>query len=176
MSDGRSDQGEKPISDRADTARLQWQAEMPELSDRLDAMVILGRLNEASHLVLTEKFAPIFKDAGLKQGEFDVLATLVRSGPPYKLMPTDLYKSTMMSSGGMTARLDRLEKAGHIERCPHPGDRRALMVCLTQQGKSLIKAMMPDYVDCQTQLTAGLTAEERETLAGLLDKFLNNIR
>ncbi|WP_417667175.1 MarR family winged helix-turn-helix transcriptional regulator [Roseibium sp.] len=162
-------------ADRAELARQQWQAEMPELADALGPMVVLGRLNEASQIVLMEKLTPIFKQSGLKQGEFDVLATLVRSGAPYKLMPTDLYKSTMMSSGGMTARLDRLEKAGHIERCPHPSDRRALMVCLTDQGLSLIRSMMPDYVARQKRLLAGLAAEEQETLASLLGKLLKSL-
>lgn len=158
--------------DRASTARRQWTAEMPALANRLEAMVLLGRLNEASQVIMTEKLSPLFKEAGLKQGEFDVLATLVRSGSPYKLMPTDLYKSTMMSSGGMTARLDRLEKAGHIERCPHPQDRRALMVCLTDQGLNLIKSVMPDYVARQQEIVSGLDDSERATLSALLGKLL----
>ncbi|WP_289033351.1 MarR family transcriptional regulator [uncultured Roseibium sp.] len=158
------------IGDRAAVARDQWNREIPGLD--LAPMVLLGRLNEASHVVSTEHLAPIFKAAGLKQGEFDVLATLVRSGPPYKLMPTELYRSTMMSSGGMTARLDRLEKSGHITRCPHPEDRRALMVCLTDQGLKLIKGMMPDYIACQQKTVSGLTDAEVEQLSALLEKFI----
>ena len=115
--------------DRADVAVAQWRREMPELSEKLDAMLLLGRLSEASPLMITSWLEPEYARMGLKYGEFDVLATLVRSGPPYKLTPTELYKSTMVSSGGMTARLDKLQKAGHIERCPHPEDRRALLVC-----------------------------------------------
>ena len=169
--DGQTSDAAIP-QDRAATARSQWQQEMPDLANQLDPMVFLGRLNEASHVVLNVKIAPLLKDAGLKIGEFDVLASLVRAGPPYKLMPTDLYKATMMSSGGMTARLDRLEKAGHITRCPHPEDRRALMVCLTDQGLNLIRTFIPGYVQAQNDLVSGLNSQELKTLSELLHKFL----
>lgn len=161
-------------NDRAATARAQWDKEMP--GQDLDPMVLLGRLNEAAHMILNNHIGPVFKTAQLKQGEFDVLATLVRSGPPYKLMPTDLYKSTMMSSGGMTARLDRLEKAGYITRCSHPSDRRALMVCLSETGLSVIKNLMPEYIACQVKLVSGLDRSEVQTLSHLLGKLIATTR
>uniref|UniRef100_UPI003D0C74BB MarR family winged helix-turn-helix transcriptional regulator n=1 Tax=Roseibium sp. TaxID=1936156 RepID=UPI003D0C74BB len=111
------------LVDRAERACKQWQKEMPEFRDRLLPMILLGRLNEASQVMSRDYLAPAYADIGLKIGEFDVLATLVRTGPPYKLTPTELYRTTMMNSGGMTARLDKLEKAGYVERCPHPEDR-----------------------------------------------------
>ncbi|WP_428669797.1 MarR family winged helix-turn-helix transcriptional regulator, partial [Roseibium sp.] len=152
----------------------QWQKEMPEFRDRLLPMILLGRLNEASQVMSRDYLAPAYADIGLKIGEFDVLATLVRTGPPYKLTPTELYRTTMMSSGGMTARLDKLEKAGYVERCPHPEDRRALTVCLTEKGLDLIKQMMPNYIDTQHQAVSGLSGKEQETLSRLLQKLLRS--
>lgn len=162
------------LVDRAERARRQWQKEMPDLKDRLSPMVLLGRLNEASQLMSRDYLAPAYADIGLKTGEFDVLATLVRSGPPYKLTPTELYRTTMMSSGGMTARVDKLEKAGLVERCPHPEDRRALTVCLTEEGLSLIKSKLPHYVDIQHEAIDGLNAREQEQLSGLLEKLIRS--
>lgn len=158
--------------DRAGVAKAQWQREMPELKDKLDPMVLLGRLSEAYQVMSSQYLLPSYKKAGLKHGDFDVLATLVRSGPPYELTPTALYRSTMMSSGGMTARLDKLEKAGHIERRSHPDDRRALFVCLTPSGLKLIKDMMPDYVEDQHRAVEGLSADERKTLSSLLERWI----
>jgi DNA-binding MarR family transcriptional regulator len=160
--------------DRAERARKQWQTEMPELRDRLGPMVLLGRLNEAAQVMSRDYLAPAYAEIGLKTGEFDVLATLVRSGPPYKLTPTELYRTTMMSSGGMTARLDKLEKAGLIDRCPHPDDRRALSVCLSEKGLELIKSRVPDYVEMQHAAVDGLSPAEQEQLSGLLEKLIRS--
>lgn len=160
--------------DRAERAQRQWKAEMPDVADKLDPMVLLGRLNEASLIMSNDHLAPAYAKIGLKTGEFDVLATLVRSGPPYKLTPTELYRTTMMSSGGMTARLDKLEKAGLVERCPHPDDRRALTVCLTDKGLNLIKAMIPDYIDAQAAAVDGLTPDEQKQLSSLLEKLIRS--
>ena len=162
------------LIDRAARACRQWQQEMPEFKERLLPMILLGRLNEASQVMSRDYLTPAYADIGLKIGEFDVLATLVRTGPPYKLTPTELYRTTMMSSGGMTARLDKLEKAGYVERCPHPEDRRALTVCLTQKGLDLIKQKMPDYIDTQHKAVSGLTEKEQKTLSGLLEKLLRS--
>lgn len=162
------------LIDRAERARRQWQKEMPDVGDRLSPMVLLGRLNEASQVMSRDYLAPAYADIGLKTGEFDVLATLVRSGPPYKLTPTELYRSTMMSSGGMTARVDKLEKAGLVERCPHPDDRRALTVCLTEKGLGLIKSKIPDYVEMQHTAVSGLTSSEQEQLSTLLEKLIRS--
>lgn len=157
--------------DRAETARLQWEKEMPGLN--LQPMVVLGRLAEAAQLVMSRYLEPAFSSHDLKQGEFDVLATLRRAGPPYALTPTELYRSTMISSGGMTFRIDRLEKAGHIEREAHPTDRRALLICLTDKGKATIDGMLPTYVEAQERAVAALNPADREALAELLRMLIN---
>ena len=104
--------------DRADVAVEQWARERPDL--RTLPMALFGRLNEAAERVMREHMNPLFAQAGLQAGEFDVLATLRRSGAPYRLSPTQLYEAAMISSGGMTDRLDRLERAGLVVRRPTP--------------------------------------------------------
>jgi DNA-binding MarR family transcriptional regulator len=174
VSDNLFGDPEDLLIDRAERARRQWQKEMPEVADELIPMVLLGRLNEAAQVMSRDYLAPTYAEIGLKTGEFDVLATLVRSGPPYKLTPTELYRSTMMSSGGMTARVDKLERADLVERCPHPEDRRALTVCLTEKGLKLIKDMIPDYVKAQHQAINGLSNGEQSQLANLLEKLIRS--
>ena len=161
--------------DRAERAVHQWEVEMPELGGQLTAMLVLGRLAETTQAVSRDILAPAFDAMGLKPGEFDVLATLVRSGPPYTLTPTELYRSTMTSSGGMTARLDKLEKNRLIERQPHPEDRRALSVKLTDKGLRLIKTALPGYVAIQEKAVSGLSAAEQTQLAELLKKLLQSL-
>ena len=163
------------LLDRAERAQRQWQKELPEFRDRLAPMVLLGRLNEAAQVMSRDYLAPAYAEIGLKTGEFDVLATLVRSGPPYKLTPTELYRTTMMSSGGMTARVDKLEKAGLVERCPHPDDRRALTVCLTEKGLDLIKSQMAGYIATQHRAVEGLSTEEQKQLSDLLEKLIRSV-
>ena len=137
-------------------------------------MGVLGRLNEASSLIARDRLAPLFAQFGLQAGEFDVLATLRRSGSPYALTPTDLYEATMVTSGAMTNRLDRLEKAGLILRGPHPNDRRGIVVQLTEKGLALIDEALTAHVANEHEILAGLTSAERETLAQLLEKLITN--
>lgn len=159
--------------DRASRARAQWDREVPGLN--LVPMETLGRLSEVTQTLRKNYFEPVFKAHGLKPGEFDVLATLRRSGAPYTLTPTELYSSTMITSGGMTARLDRLEKAGFIARKPHETDRRALSIVLTDAGMSLIETLLPEHIATQERALKGLTPEEQRTLGALLHKVLAGI-
>nr|WP_319387092.1 MarR family winged helix-turn-helix transcriptional regulator [uncultured Roseibium sp.] len=163
------------LIDRAERASRQWQKEVPSVADKLQPMVLLGRLNEAAQIMNRDYLVPAYAEIGLKLGEFDVLATLVRSGPPYQLTPTELYRSTMMSSGGMTARVDKLEKADLVERRPHPEDRRALSVCVTPEGLKLVKDMIPGYVDVQHRAIDGLTGPEQKQLSSLLGKLIRSV-
>ena len=155
--------------DRAQTAASQWAKEIPELD--VQSMLIIGRLSELAHILMKDHMAPNFAAHGLKPGEFDVLATLRRSGEPYALMPTELYNSTMISSGGMTARLDRLQKAGLIFRKPHVSDRRAMMVVLSNEGKALIEEILPKHVATQKKALEHLTQDEQQVLKNILGKM-----
>lgn len=159
--------------DRAAKAVKQWARERPDLD--VTPMLVLGRLNEASSLIARERLAPLFARFGLQAGEFDVLATLRRSGQPYALTPTALYEATMVTSGAMTNRLDRLEKAGLILRGPHPNDRRGIVVQLTEQGLALIDEALTAHVANEHEILAGLTQTERETLALLLVKLIGSL-
>jgi len=159
--------------DRAAKAIEQWKRERPDLD--VSPMAVIGRLNEAASLISRERLAPVFARFGLQQGEFDVLATLRRSGKPFALTPTDLYEATMVTSGAMTARLDRLEKAGLTERAPHPSDRRGVVVALTEKGLALTDEALAAHVANEHDILAGLTREERETLARLLGKLIGSL-
>ena len=158
--------------DRAAKAVEQWARERPDLD--VTPMLVLGRLNEASSLIARERLAPLFARFGLQAGEFDVLATLRRSGQPYALTPTALYEATMVTSGAMTNRLDRLEKANLILRGPHPNDRRGIVVQLTEKGLALIDEALTAHVANEHEILAGLSSAERETLAQLLEKLIAN--
>jgi DNA-binding MarR family transcriptional regulator len=160
--------------DRAAKAIEQWKRERPDLD--VSPMAVLGRLNEASSLIARERLAPLFARFGLQSGEFDVLATLRRSGSPYALTPTALYEATMVTSGAMTARLDRLEKAGLILRGPHPNDRRGIVVQLTAKGLALIEEALAAHVANEHEILAGLTGSEREMFASLLAKLIGNLK
>jgi DNA-binding MarR family transcriptional regulator len=135
-------------------------------------MALIGRLSEASQAISRDRLAPLFASFGLQRGEFDVLATLRRSGAPYALTPTALYEATMVTSGAMTARLDRLEKAGLIARAPHPADRRVVLVRLTGKGRELIDEAVTAHVENERRILSGLTAKEQETLIELLEKLI----
>jgi DNA-binding MarR family transcriptional regulator len=138
-------------------------------------MAVLGRLSEASLLISRDRLNPVFARFGLQGGEFDVLATLRRSGKPYALTPTKLYEATMVSSGAMTNRLDRLEKAGLITREPHPEDRRGVIVRLTEKGRELIDEALVAHVGNEHKVLSGLTPEEQDLLAGLLEKLIRSL-
>ena len=156
--------------DRAQRAFEQWRRERPDLDGSV--MVLLGRLAEAAHVVARDHLRPLFKAHGLQAGEFDVLATLRRAGEPHALHPTDLYDATMVTSGAMTGRIDRLQQSGLVERERDPEDRRAVRVRLTEKGLALIDAVITEHVANETAVLEGLTRKEQRTLADLLGKLL----
>ncbi len=116
-----------------------------------------------------------FKRHGIDTGEFDVLATLQRAGPPYTLRPTELYETLMISSGGLTDRLNRLDKSGLIARTPSPHDGRSLLVKLTPKGLALIDKAFRDDMNIELGMLSPLSRNERDELARLLAKLLGGI-
>jgi DNA-binding MarR family transcriptional regulator len=144
----------------------QWGAERPDLD--VSPIGLIGRLHRLA-VALDLELRPVFARAGLKDGEFDVLATLRRSGVPYELTPGGLAEAMMVTSGAVTKRLDRLEKAGLIVRRVDPGDARGRRVELTPEGRRLVDEVVDAHVANEHRLVAGLTAEQRETLAELLE-------
>src|SRR3984893_10263834 len=156
--------------DRADLAVQQLARERPDL--RTLPMAVFGRLSEAAERVMREHMDPLFARAGLQSGEFDVLGALRGSGKPYTLSPTRLYEAAMISSGGMTDRLDRLERAGLIERRPAPNDRRGKLIALTDAGRRVVDETISRHVANEQQMLSVLTIAEQEKLNALLKKLI----
>ena len=149
--------------------RAQWKAEAPELDTRPVAVVArVGRLARYFDQGLDRLFA----EYGLRRESWDVLASLRRTGAPYRLSPTQLYLGLMRTSGAMTNRLHRLERTGLITRVADPADGRGMLVELTPQGKRLVDEVAPAHLANERAMLAALTAEEQRTLAALLAKLL----
>lgn len=158
------------VPDRAARAAAEWRRERPDLNPF--SMEVLGRLGEFVQVVMRDRLMPLFDANGLQSGEFDVLATLRRSGEPFTLTPTVLYEAAMLSSGAMTARIDRLERAALVERRPHPTDRRGTLVALTPKGLSLIDAILADHVENTRTALSMLSDAERGQLNALSIKLI----
>ncbi|MBL3595072.1 MarR family transcriptional regulator [Rhodovulum sulfidophilum] len=156
--------------DRARKAAGQWAREKPHLD--IGPMVLLGRLGEAALVISRDRLNPVFAEFDLQPGEFDVLATLRRSGAPYAMTPTHLYEAAMISSGSMTNRLNRLEQAGWVKRQPNPEDRRGTLVALTPGGLALIDKAVESHVANMRTIVSGLTEQEQDQLSQLLEKLL----
>jgi len=155
--------------DHVDRLRAQWARELPDLDT--SPMAVLGRAYRLSNLV-RPGIEATFASFGIDRGEFDVISTLRRSGPPYRLAPTDLYRSLMISSGGLTHRLARLERAGLVVRSPSVEDRRSLLVELTEAGLALAENAFRADMASEMRHLAGLDEAERDMLAALLRKLL----
>ena len=156
-------------TDHVDRILQQWQHERPEL-DPL-AMSIFGRLWRLN-AIASKAVEQVHLQFGLTQPEFDVLATLRRSGEPYTLSPTALYTSLMLSSGAMTNRLDKLEARGLIYREPSPEDRPSMLVAMTKAGLALINETMTAHVANEQRLLRSLNLEQQKELADLLRTLL----
>jgi DNA-binding MarR family transcriptional regulator len=115
------------------------------------------------------RLEPVYRAHGLEPGWHDVLATLRRTAEPMR--PTDLTGSMMLTSSGMTKRLDKLEHAGLIERRPDPGDRRGVLIALTAKGRALIDELTAAHLDNEKRLLGALSDAEQKQLAGLLRKL-----
>jgi DNA-binding MarR family transcriptional regulator len=144
----------------------QWRREAPQL-DR-SPFGVVGRISRLGQLLQAE-LEPIFVAHGVNAGEFDVLAALRRTGRPYRLSPTELSTALIITSGGMTKRLNALEARGLIRREPDPSDGRSTAVALTREGKRLVEAVLPEHVANERRLLGELSNKQRAELAGLLE-------
>ncbi|WP_313643484.1 MarR family transcriptional regulator [Pseudomonas sp.] len=147
----------------------QWAQAMPEVD--VSSMAIFGRMVRI-HKHLERLRAEALAQYGFKEGEFDVLATLRRAGAPYRLTPTELYRSLLITSGAMTNRLARLESAGMVERIADSQDKRSSHVALTAGGKELIDQAVLTHTEIQELVLAPLNEQQRADFARLLKHVL----
>lgn len=154
--------------DVVDQLLRDWRRERPELD--ASAMAVVGRILHLGRL-LEAGAGERLREAGIHYSDLDVLATLRRSGAPYRLTPTVLRKSVLLTSGAMTACLNRLEARGLIVRSAEDADRRSLSAALTAKGVRLIDKAIVARFEQADEAVAALTAAERAELARLLRKL-----
>jgi DNA-binding MarR family transcriptional regulator len=158
--------------DHVDGVLAQWQSVRPE--GDASPMAIFTRVYRLSKY-LNRCIADVFRKHGLHDGEFDLLATLYRSGQPQGLTPNALRHAAVLSSGAMTNRLDRLEAAGLIHRVPNPDDRRSLLIRLTDEGHTVLLVCLDEYLTTLDGLQAPLDQEQRQALASGLRILLRSL-
>ncbi|MFF5232603.1 MarR family winged helix-turn-helix transcriptional regulator [Dactylosporangium sp. NPDC000521] len=157
------------VADDVDRIVEQWARERPDLET--EAMAAFGRVYRLAKIV-GDRQERVYGALGLSRGEFDVLATLRRSGEPFQLSPKALTSSLMLTSGGMTGRLDRLERAGLVARSPDPADRRGLVVTLTGAGRTLVDEAVAVGLAEQREVFERLPEPRRRQLSALLRELL----
>jgi DNA-binding MarR family transcriptional regulator len=155
--------------DGVDQIVEQWRTERPDLDP--SPIGIVGRVSRLAR-ELEARLEPVYKAHGLEPGWHDVLATLRRSGPDYRLRPTDLTDATMLTSSGTTKRLDKLEREGLIQREADPADRRGTLITLTPAGRELIDSVTAAHLANEKRLLNTLNADEQHALTDLLRKLL----
>jgi DNA-binding MarR family transcriptional regulator len=157
------------MPDEVDRLVAAWARERPDLDVR--PLEVLSRVTRlARHLDRARRTA--FTAHDLEVWEFDVLAALRRAGRPYVLSPGQLLAQTLVTSGTMTNRVDRLQARRLVERLPDPADRRGVQVRLTPQGKERVDAALADLLARERELLATLSSRDREALSGLLRKLV----
>ncbi|MCK8676804.1 MarR family winged helix-turn-helix transcriptional regulator [Streptomyces lichenis] len=158
--------------DPVDAIVAQWAVVRPDL--QTVPMAVFGRIFRLAH-TMGGRMEKAYLAHGIGRGEFDVLGTLRRSGEPYTLSPRELSATLMLTTGGMTGRLDKLERAGLLSRSPDPHDRRGLRVTLSERGRELVdEAVGAGLAAQRAALTSALDEQEAAQLSALLRKLLKS--
>jgi DNA-binding MarR family transcriptional regulator len=153
------------LRDEVDDLVAAWRAQRPDLD--VEPMQVLSRISRlARHLDIARRGA--FTEHGLESWEFDVLSALRRQGPPLQLTPGALLRATLVTSGTMTNRIDRLAAANLVRREPDPRDKRGVLVTLTEPGRERVDAALDGLLRRERVLLAGLDTGERSSLADLM--------
>lgn len=155
--------------DHVATIQAQWRRARPDLD--VSPQGLIGRLHRLGDR-LREELIAVYGEYGLGEGEFDVLATLRRAGAPYELAPTDLAQHTMVTTGAMTKRIDRLETSGLVIRRRSATDGRARAVRLTDEGRRLIDEAFTAHMRNEHRLISDLSPDDRRELETLLGRWL----
>ncbi|HEY6666172.1 MAG TPA: MarR family transcriptional regulator [Propionibacteriaceae bacterium] len=159
----------QPTRDEVDTIVEAWRRERPDLD--LAPMEVLSRISRlARHLDRLR--ANAFSAHDLESWEFDVLAALRRTGPPYRLSPGQLLRETLVTSGTMTNRVDRLVERGLVTRQDHPNDRRGVLVELTDAGRDAVDAALAELIAAERQIMAALDVADHDQLTRSLRLLL----
>lgn len=158
--------------DRVARIQADWRRERPDLD--ISPQGVIGRLHRlAGHL--TAELCLVYGRYGLSEGEFDVLCALRRAGEPYERAPGELAAHTMVTTGAMTKRIDRLERAGLVTRRRSDDDQRGRIVALTQPGRELIDQAFTDHMRNERRLLSVLTPAETMALEGLLTTWVSRV-
>jgi DNA-binding MarR family transcriptional regulator len=158
--------------DRVARIQHEWARERPDID--VSPQGVIGRLHRLAAR-LSDELAVVFRAHGLSAGEFDVLAALRRAGPPFERTPTELAESTMITSGGLTKRVDRLEDAGLVLRRPNAHDGRGRVVALTAAGRALVDEVFTQHMANEHRLVEMLGAPDRRALEGALARWLERL-
>jgi DNA-binding MarR family transcriptional regulator len=159
------------VRDETDGLLDAWRRERPDLD--VAPLAVLSRVTRLARHLDRERRAA-FAEHDLEAYEFDVLSALRRAGPPYELTPGQLVRETLVGSGTMTNRLDRLESRGLVGRRPDPGDGRARRISLTTLGRDRVDAAVADLLERERRLLGDLSGGDRDMLARLLRTVLVN--
>ncbi|MBW0117134.1 MarR family winged helix-turn-helix transcriptional regulator [Pseudonocardia abyssalis] len=158
--------------DHVSRIQAEWARERPDLD--VSPQGVIGRLHRlAAHL--TDELCVVYRRHGLAEGEFDVLAALRRAGEPFERAPGELARFTMVTTGAMTKRIDRLVDAGLVTRRPATGDGRGRVVALTAAGRELIDGAFTDHMRNERRLLDALTPDEAGRLEVLLTGWLARV-
>ncbi len=157
------------MRDEVDRLVEAWQRERADLD--LQPMEVLSRVTRLGHH-LDRARRQAFTEHAIESWEFDVLAALRRAGTPYELSPGRLLKETLVTSGTMTNRVDRLAARGLVERLPDPSDRRGVLVRLTAEGRTTVDGALEGLLRRERDLLTGLDADQQRVLAGLLRELV----
>ncbi|HEX3781105.1 MAG TPA: MarR family transcriptional regulator [Pseudonocardiaceae bacterium] len=162
---------EEPVGagDHVDRVLALWAGEAPQLD--LATVGVIARLGRV-RAYIDRQLDETLGEYGLTRQSWDVLASLRRVGPPYRLTPTDLYQAVMRTSGAITHTLHGLEHAGLVSREPNPDDKRSMHVRLTDAGRALTEEVAPEHLANEHRMLAPLNEAERNTLADLLRTLL----
>jgi len=160
-----------PEPDEVDGLVAAWRRERPDLD--LAPMEVLSRVTRLAYRVDRHR-AEAFGAHGLEAYEFDVLAALRRSGEPFSLSPGQLVRETLVTSGTMTNRVDRLTARGLVEREDHPDDRRGVLVRLTDAGRVKVDAALAGLLAAERTILASLSDPDQDQLVGILRRLLKS--
>jgi DNA-binding MarR family transcriptional regulator len=162
----------KAMSDAVGRIVEQWREQRPDLD--AGPMLVVGRLQRLSQL-MDAVLRPTFAEAGLAQGDFDILAALRRAGPPYSRTAGELLATLMVTSGAVTKQVDRLAAKGLVSREIGEDDARVRRITLTASGVSLVDELIVVHLERERQLLASLTPDQLAQLAATLEVLAEDL-